>query len=519
MPFHFCPQCGTNLQPNFKFCPSCGEKLPCPEEGTGVVPTSQSANKSSLSSPEVEAGNGKPTSFPSSLAPRPSLRTTRKSLSQVMEVTDGALPVIATCHVSEDEKTDDAIKDTSAGILKSSAKKRRTEKNDPSLVKSPRPVRGKSNQSPAKPLAEGQTEQTLCRSPIKVGEQAAEGQTDHTSPKSRSSTQALTPSKGKGKKTKGGASVEPLCEGTELTDTSGKKWILLQVLSQRATEIYYKASCSDSKEADYVLKLGAKDGRLFNEQNFMQRAAKPSSVEKWMKLNKMDFLGIPSCLGFAVHADSYRFLTFPNMGQSLQSILEGNKCLPETTVLQLACRLIDVLDYIHSNEYVHGDICAEHVFIKSGHESQVYLAGYGHSFRYAPGGQHVECREGSKTPHEGTVEFISLDAHKGAAPSRRSDLQSLGLCLLRWLTGPLPWSDLTQPAQVAAQKQKFMDDIPALMRHCFKKNRVSNPFQKYLSAVVALQYCEAPDYPGLRGGLAEALKKLGGAVEQPLRFS
>ncbi|KAM9817659.1 serine/threonine-protein kinase VRK3 [Neosynchiropus ocellatus] len=518
MPYHFCPQCGTNLQPSFKFCPSCGEKLPHPEEGTGVIPTSQSAEKSSLSCPDVEAGNCKSTSFPSSLAPRPSLRKTRKSLSQVMEVTDGALPVIATCNISEEEKTDDSLKDTSAGILKSPPKRRKTEKKDSSFVKSPRPVRGKPNQSPAKLLGEGPTEPTLGRSPIKVGGEAAEGQTGQASPKSQPSTQGLTPSKVKGKKAKSCPSVEPLCEGTELTDTSGKKWILLQELSRRATEIYYEASRSDAKGSDFVLKLGAKDGRLFNEQNFLQRAAKPSSVEKWIKQNKMDFLGIPSCLGFGVHADSYRFLTFPNMGQTLQSVLEGNKCLPETTVLQLACRIIDVLEYIHLNEYVHGDICAENVFIKSG-ESQVYLAGYGHSFRYAPSGQHVECREGSKTPHEGTVEFISLDAHKGAAPSRRSDLQSLGFCLLRWLTGPLPWTDITQPAQVAAEKQKFMEDIPALMRHCFKKNRVSSPFQKYLAAVVALQYSEAPDYPGLKGGLGEALKKLEGAAEQPLRFS
>lgn len=32
MPFHFCPQCGTKLQPDFKFCPSCGERLPCPDD-------------------------------------------------------------------------------------------------------------------------------------------------------------------------------------------------------------------------------------------------------------------------------------------------------------------------------------------------------------------------------------------------------------------------------------------------------------------------------------------------------
>lgn len=30
MPFQFCPQCGSKLQPDFKFCPSCGERLPCP---------------------------------------------------------------------------------------------------------------------------------------------------------------------------------------------------------------------------------------------------------------------------------------------------------------------------------------------------------------------------------------------------------------------------------------------------------------------------------------------------------
>lgn len=37
-----------------------------------------------------------------------------------------------------------------------------------------------------------------------------------------------------------------------------------------------------------------------NKKNFV------SAVEKWIKQNKMDFLGIPSCLGFGLHAESYR---------------------------------------------------------------------------------------------------------------------------------------------------------------------------------------------------------------------
>lgn len=31
-----------------------------------------------------------------------------------------------------------------------------------------------------------------------------------------------------------------------------------------------------------------------------------SLVDKWIKQNKMDFLGIPSCVGFGLHAESYR---------------------------------------------------------------------------------------------------------------------------------------------------------------------------------------------------------------------
>lgn len=342
-----------------------------------------------------------------------------------------------------------------------------------------------------------------------------------SSPISRSPLKAA--GKSKAKKAKHAPAVEPLQEGEEVTDTTGKKWKLARLLSRSTTELIYEVfqtvSRSSSKESNHILKLGAKDGRIFTEQNFLQRAAKPASVDKWVKQNKMDFLGIPSCAGFGPHADSYRFLIFPDMGRSLQSIMEEeDELLPEKAVLQLACRILDVLQYIHANEYVHADISAENIYIKPGQKSQVYLVGYCHAFRYCPGGQHVEYREASRTPHEGTVEFISLDAHKGAAPSRRSDLQSLGYCMLRWHTGTLPWAGLSQPEQVAAQKQRYMEDMPALLSHCFGKKRVSCALQTYLTTAMTLQYSEQPDYSALKAGLSAALLQLGGSPELPLSF-
>lgn len=160
-----------------------------------------------------------------------------------------------------------------------------------------------------------------------------------------------------------------------------------------------------------------------------------------------------------------------------------------------------------------------------------------------------------------------------SAPSRRSDLQSLAYCMLHWHTGALPWSGFTQPDKIAAEKQRwecfrhqcqhntwtthnlkmmryfrYIGDVPALLRDCFRKRTVSSElayfyffncnteltcvdvahvclvcvcdhvgaFKMYVSAAMALQYTELPDYSALRDGLSHVLRQQGGSVEQPL---
>uniref|UniRef100_A0A6Q2X964 Protein kinase domain-containing protein n=1 Tax=Esox lucius TaxID=8010 RepID=A0A6Q2X964_ESOLU len=413
MLLHFCPQCGTKLQPGYRFCPSCGDKLPCAADLTAAVEATS---------------------------------------SEVSQYHLWSWPVLS-----------------------------------PLLFPGPPPqVSPTLKQYPQKPVVISLYLLLPCMFVVK----------------------------GKAKKVKRVCAVEPLQEGEELCDTTGRKWRLVSLLSQSEAELFYGG--------EFTLKctsvLGAKDGKIFNEQNFLQRAAKPSSVDKWVKQAKLDFLGVPACAGFGLHADSYRFLIFPNMGQTLQSFMdEGDVILSEKAVLQLACRILDVLEFIHKNEYVHADIHAENIYISTAQQTQVYLAGYGHAFRYCPGGRHVEYREGSRTPHEGAIEFISLESHKGAGPSRRSDLQALAYCLLRWHTGTLPWSSLTQtPGRVSAEKERFVKDIPGLMSHCFGQKKVSGALQSYLCQVMALQYSDQPDYEALRAGLMAALQKLGGSLEKPL---
>ncbi|XP_077774575.1 serine/threonine-protein kinase VRK3 isoform X2 [Podarcis muralis] len=299
------------------------------------------------------------------------------------------------------------------------------------------------------------------------------------------------------------ATVRPLPEGEILTDLNNKQWKLGKLLSEAMC-----ASEACRSQQKYSLKLDCKDGRLFNEQNFMQRAAKKATVEKWKKQHAVPLLGIPNCVGFGLHNSNYRFLVFSYLGRSLQSILDdcANK-MTEKAALQLAVRLVDVLEFLHENEYTHGNISAQHIYVNPADLAVITLADYCFAFRYSPGGKHVPECEGSRTPHEGTIEFISIDSHKGAAPSRRSDLESLGYCLVKWLCRCLPWSeDLDCPCVVMQKKERYKADVIKSPSLSFDWKSNPEALKSYLLQVMSLEYEEKPDYEELRTVLRRPLE-------------
>ncbi|XP_038618186.1 inactive serine/threonine-protein kinase VRK3 isoform X4 [Tachyglossus aculeatus] len=333
---------------------------------------------------------------------------------------------------------------------------------------------GSQSGSPAKgpvPHATGAKQEASCG---KTKQSPPKGMTSSPSRQSPAPKSSPSPSaKSRVSKSSPGASQRrkaacppPLSILDVVVDKNDHRWKLLKLVSQGNNGMFYEAqavSGAYSQKEQFSLKLDGKDSRLYNEQNFLQRAAQKAAVAKWKKLHAVPLLGIPHCVGLGLHAGKYRFLVFPSLGRSLQSAMEdlGSPVLTEKTAFQVSCRLLDALEFVHENEYVHGDISADNVFVSPADPTQVTLGGYYYAFRYCPGGKHVRYQEGGRTPHEGTVEFISLDAHKGVGPSRRSDLENLGYCLLKWLSGSLPWSSrLEDAAVVMAQKERQPADVP-----------------------------------------------------------
>ncbi|XP_028927302.1 serine/threonine-protein kinase VRK2 isoform X1 [Ornithorhynchus anatinus] len=321
----------------------------------------------------------------------------------------------------------------------------------------------------------------------------------------------------------------PLPEALILKDTEGKSWRLGRMIGSGGFGLIYLASPRVSepvrdKDALHVIKVEYQEnGPLFAELKFYQRAAKRDCIKRWMALKQLDFLGIPLFWGSglaAYNGKSYRFMVMERLGTDLQKFVDRDGRFGKETVLQLGIRMLDALEYIHENEYVHGDIKAANLLLGYRNPQQVYLADYGLSYRYCPNGNHKRYQENPRKSHNGTIEFTSLDAHKGVALSRRGDLEILGYCMLRWFCGKLPWdSNLRDPVAVQTAKTNLMDELPDSVMKCAPPGSGCSEIAQFLARAHGLAYEEKPEYRVLKNILLGGLKSSGVLPDGPVRFS
>ncbi|XP_072786487.1 serine/threonine-protein kinase VRK1 isoform X2 [Taeniopygia guttata] len=285
--------------------------------------------------------------------------------------------------------------------------------------------------------------------------------------------------------------------GEVLADTSRKEWKLGVPVGQGGFGRLYLADVNSSKsvgsDAPYVAKVEpSQNGPLFTELKFYMRAAKPDEIQKWTKSHKLKYLGVPRYWGSGLHernGKSYRFMIMDRFGRDLQKMFEENaKQFSHKTVLQLGLRI-------------------------------VYLVDYGLAYRYCPDGVHKVYKEDPKRCHDGTIEYTSIDAHKGVAPSRRGDLEILGYCMIHWLSGHLPWEDnLKDPNFVRDSKISCRDNISILMDKCFPGKNKPDEIAKYMEKVKVLSYEEKPAYQHFREILLQGLKAIGQKDDGVLDF-
>ena len=293
-----------------------------------------------------------------------------------------------------------------------------------------------------------------------------------------------------------------------------KEFELNSVIGAGGFGLIYTAKLVGSKLSSdtYVVKIEPQDnGPLFNESHVLQRIARPEIIDDYIKNKRKSKLvrplGIPTLIGNGIHeyqGGKYRFIVLPRFDVDLQKVFEDNNYyLEERTVYGVAVHLLDVLEYLDYHGYVHSDLKAANIMIcrgeRSTDEPSLFLIDYGLASRYMSGDCHKAYKVLKKNAHNGTLEYTSIDAHTGADPSRRGDLQTLGFCLWEWLAGSLPWKPyMKNKENVKEEKIKCLNDL---------SNVPTDILKKYFKYVGELEYDDQPDYDYLRSIFLTYLKK------------
>ena len=286
-----------------------------------------------------------------------------------------------------------------------------------------------------------------------------------------------------------------------------------------------ETKCGDN--APFAVKIEPhENGPLFVEMNFYLRTAKSEMVEDFCKKKGLRSFGMPILRGSGNHmfkGDKYRFLVMDRYSKDLDKIFQGGKqVFSQQTAFQLAIKIIDTLEYIHSKGYAHNDIKAQNLMLGYGSskENDVYLVDFGLVSKYQRGEEqtHIEYKPDLRFAHDGTIEYLSRDAHQGIK-ARRSDLEILCYNLIHWLSGHLPWMEvLRDPKKVQAMKETFMGNLSSQLPKCFGNSSCPKALKDFLDYVNDLEFKQEPNYDKCRAFFLKALKNEGMKLDGKITF-
>ena len=131
-------------------------------------------------------------------------------------------------------------------------------------------------------------------------------------------------------------------------------------------------------------------------------------------------------------------------GQTLREILQSNALMPESKALDIACQILEALDYSHSKGIVHRDIKPGNIMMTDSGQVKVM------DFGIARAMDDYGATMTNTFNVVGTAQYLSPEQATGEPADRRSDIYSVGCLLYELLTGRPPFSGDT-PVSIAFQ--------------------------------------------------------------------
>lgn len=182
------------------------------------------------------------------------------------------------------------------------------------------------------------------------------------------------------------------------------------------------------------------------------------------------------------------------------------------TVLLLADQILQRLEFLHTNHFLHRDIKPDNFLMglaakKSAHIVHIIDFGLSKRYREPKTGEHIPYKDNKELT--GTARYASVNTHLGVEQSRRDDCESVGYILLYFLKGSLPWQGLQ--GRTKEEKYNRIKDkkVQTTIEELVRGSPEEQTFGEYLYYCRNLRFDEKPDYQYLRRLFREAMQRNG----------
>ncbi|KAG1726181.1 casein kinase 1, epsilon [Suillus paluster] len=206
-------------------------------------------------------------------------------------------------------------------------------------------------------------------------------------------------------------------------------------------------------------------------------------------------VGIPRALWFGREL-TYYALVLDLLGPSLHDLfIACNRQFSLCNVVNLGDQLLSHLEYIHSHNFVHGDIKPQNILVGLNDlRHTAFIVDFGIAKEYCSTSTrtHVPFRQGQNLT--GTPAFASINSHLGVETGRCDDIGSLIYTLIYLLCGSLPWlTDDHEKLSSSTMLECKVNTTVEVLCH-----GIPVGFASLLIYTCSLAFSQDPDYNYLR---------------------
>lgn len=179
----------------------------------------------------------------------------------------------------------------------------------------------------------------------------------------------------------------------------------------------------------------------FEERFKAQGMKKPSEGEICIALNHENCVKTYEH-GVTTDGEPYLVMEWID-GRGLNFLVETKNTQLNGNRINYMKQLCDALEYLHTQKYIHRDLCPRNVMVNG--EGVVKLIDFGLTVPYTP----IFCKPGNRT---GTVDYLAPEIIKRGNTDHRIDLFALGITAFEMFAGVLPWEHMASSEETLKRR-------------------------------------------------------------------